>query len=909
MMRGGAGAGLIPVNPRGGRGAQYGEDMSLRNLDALFAPRAIVLVGASDAPRSVGATVMRNLIAGGFAGAIHPVNPKHRQVAGRPCYVRVADLPDRPDLAVVCTPAATVPRVVEELGQAGARAAVVMSAGLDRTQKDSMLAAAKPNLLRVLGPNGMGLIVPALGINASFAHRGAPPGRIAFVSQSGALMTAVLDWAVTRGIGFSKIVSLGEGADVDCGDVLDYLAGDPETGAILLYLEAVTAARKFMSAARAAARNKPVIVVKSGRVPEGARAAFSHSGALAGADAVYDAAIRRAGMLRVDTTEALFDAVETLARSKPPPGDRLAIVTNGGGPGVMAADALVEQGGRLATLSEATLARLDAVLPPTWSRANPIDVIGDAPVERYVDTLAALADTRDADAVLLLHAPTAIVPSAEIAASVVAHAEAIRRPLLTCWIGGDGVGAARGACERAELPTFDTPEGAVRAFLQMVDYARNQAMLTRVPPAPVHDVSPDASAARELVRAAVASGRDTLDPAQSLALLRAFGVPVAEAQVAPDVDRAVEAATRIGFPVALKIVSAQISHKSDVGGVRLALPSAQGVRDAASEMLSRACAMRPDATVDGFLVQRMVRREGALELLAGLADDPVFGPVVVFGQGGTVAERVADRALALAPLDDFLARDLIGRTRVAKLLDAFRDRPAADVDALVKTLVALSRLAADCPEVVELDINPLLASDLGVLALDARVRLDPSRRGAERFSILPYPQQLGRAVEWRGETIGVRPIRPDDAEAHLAFFDALEADDVRNRMFIRLRELPRSQLARLTQIDYDREMAFIATRDRPDGGPETLGVVRALADPDNVQAEFAIIVRSDLKRHGLGRLLLERMIEYLRARGTQRVVGETLVDNAGMRDLARSLGFALSFDATHGTTRLSRELR
>jgi acetyltransferase len=874
--------------------------VTVRNLEFFFKPRSIAVIGASSRPHSVGDTVLRNLVTGSFAGPIMPVNPRYRELAGRAVCATVRELPITPDLAVICTPAVTVPQLVAELGARGTRAAVVITSGLgapsgqgDSTLKDAMLEAAAPHLLRILGPNCIGLLVPAIGMNASFAHTDALPGSVAFVSQSGALVTAVLDWAKSRSIGFSKFISIGDSADVDFGDLIDYLASDEETSAILLYVESIRAARKFMSAARAAARNKPVIVVKAGRVAEGAKAAASHTGALAGADDVYDAAIRRAGMLRVLTTEDLFDAVETLARSKPLHGDQLAIVTNGGGPGVMATDALVLGGGRLASLSPRSLERLDTALPATWSHANPVDIGGDAPVDRYVEALRALLDDPQCDAVLFLHSPTAIVPSADIAVAVAAVAAPSAKPVFACWLGGNAVREARAIFARHAIPDYDTPENAVRAFLQAVEYRRNQDLLLEVPPATANTTAHDQQMARDTVRWTLAGGQRILAEADSKSVLRAYGIPVVETRIAASIAESVRCADALGYPVALKIVAPQITHKSDVGGVALDLQDADAVTAAATAMQARVQRARPDATLSGFTVQNMVRRPAAHELIAGLATDSVFGPVILFGAGGTAVEVVGDRAVGLPPLNAVLAHDIVSRTRIAKLLAGYRDHPAADIDAICETLVRIAELAADIPEIVELDINPLLADDQGVIALDARIVVTrASEAGVARFAIKPYPAELEESIEWNGEIVLLRPIRPEDAAQHRAFFDALTPEDIRSRMVIRTRDLNATQLGRLTQIDYDREMAFIAVAARPDG-PATLGIVRMIADPDNRTAEFAIIVRSACKGRGLGFILLGKMIRYCRSRGTRRLVGEASADNERLIALVRRYGFTV----------------
>ena len=889
--------------------------MSVRNLDHLFQPRSIAVIGASDRERSIGALVMRNLLAAGFAGPVWPVNPRRAEVAGLPAFVDVASLPAVPDLAVLCTPAPTVPELIDALGAKGTRAAIVLTAGLNgqrvadgRTLQQAMLDAARPHLLRVLGPNCLGLLVPGAQLNASFAHTQARAGKLAFVSQSGALATAMLDWANSRGIGFSHFISLGDSADVDVGDVLDYLASDGQTSAVLMYLESVRAARKFMSAGRAAARNKPVVVVKAGRAPEGARAAASHTGALSSADAVIDAALRRAGMLRVDTLEDLFDAAETIAHARPLRGERLAIVTNGGGAGVLAADAVSLQGGTLATLSDATRQALDAQLPATWSHANPIDLIGDAPIERYTAALATLLAADEVDAVLFMHAPTAVVPSLQIAQACIPLMRTAAKPVLSCWLGAAVVQEAAQACEAAGVPTYATPERAVTAFVRRVQYQRNQVALLQTPQSSVLPFVPDHARARSVIDGALAEGRDLLNEIEAKALLDAYRIPIVPTRVARSIDEAVALAGDIGHPVVLKILSPQVSHKSDVGGVALALADDAAVRRAAQAMAERLQALRPDARLDGFTVQAMVRRPRAHELLIGVAHDAAFGPLLMFGQGGTAVEVLKDNATALPPLNNVLALDLVSRTRVAKLLAGYRDRAAADMAAITGTLLAVSQMVCDLPELVELDINPLLADDQGVIALDARVRLQRAQGSpGDRLAILPYPAELEQTLQLHGVSITLRPIRPEDEPRLVAFYAHATPADMRLRFFLMRREVPHSELARFSQIDYDRDMTFIAL---PPEGTELpmLGEVRACCDPDNQRAEFAIQIATDWQHQGLGHAMLTRMLEHLRRRGVREVWGECLVENQGMAALARDLGFTVSHGATGGLYALHRML-
>ncbi len=867
--------------------------MSIRHLDRLLNPSSVAVYGASTRPNSVGATIWRNLRAGGFAGALYPVNPKHAALDGVTAYARTADLPAVPDLAVICTPPDTVAPLVAELGAFGTRAAIVVTAGLTKDQKQAVLDAARPHTLRLLGNNCIGSMSPRIGLNATFAHADALPGQIAFVSQSGALVTAVLDWAKARGIGFSHMVSLGEHIDVDFGDLLDHLATDAATRAILLYVESVSAPRKFMSAARSAARNKPVIVVKAGRTAHGVKAAASHTGALAGSDTVYDAAIRRAGLLRVDTLQELFTAAQTLARFAGNRSEALTILTNGGGAGVMAADAAEREGVELAEPSAELLATLDAALPFNWSRANPIDIIGDAPVERYTAALAALLATPDSGALLFVHAPTAIVRSDDIARACVPLLRAAPSRVMGCWLGDGAVSEARRLFEAAGVPDYPTPEEAVHAFSMLQTFRRNQATLLETPSASENPL-PDVAAARAHLDRALAEGRAWLSEAEAKAVLAAYGIPVVPTVLtAPTPEAAVAAAKSMQWPLALKIVSPEITHKSDVGGVRLGLEDEAALADAAVQMLQRVQRARPDARLTGFTVQSMVHRSGAYELIVGASVDAVFGPVILCGEGGTAVEVTADSAIALPPLNRSLARELVSRTRISRRLAGYRDRPPVKADALHDVLIAVSQMLADLPHLAELDINPLWVDEKGVLALDARIRVSPTPvAGAANFAIRPYPARWVKTMQWENQRVTVRPIRPEDEGQHRRFLEQLAPEDVRMRVFYTRRELPHSELARLTQIDYDREMAFIAEVPGADG-PQTLGVARAVSDPDNTEAEFAVIVRSDLKARGLGTLLMATLEDYLRQRGTQRLFGQVLRENAAMLQLARSEGYTV----------------
>ena len=888
--------------------------MSVRNLEYLSRPKSIAVIGASDRAGSVGATVLRNVVAGGFAGPIYPVNPAHGYVQGMRVYADAASLPQAPDLAVIATPPATVPALISALGARGTRAAVVLTAGLSaacdahgKTLSSAMLECARPHLMRILGPNTVGLLAPGLGINASFAHTTALPGNLAFVSQSGGMTTGVLDWAKSRGIGFSHFISLGDSADVDFGDVLDYLASDGRTRAILLYVESITAARKFMSASRAAARNKPVLLVKAGRAPAGARAAASHTGALAGADDVYEAAIRRAGMLRVDTIQELFDMVETLALAQPVKGNRLAIMTNGGGPGVMAADAMEMRGGQLARLSEKTLQQLQSALPATWSRGNPVDIVGDANAPRHTAALEALLADNGNDAILFIHAPTAVVASTDVARACAALVKGQR--VLACWLGADAVAEARKIFESQGVPCYNTPEQAVSAFLQLAAYHRNQQLLMQTPPSIPRDFTPDAAAARSIISEALSNRREWLTEADTRRVLAAYRIPVARTCSAADAEAAVQAATGMGFPVALKIVSPQIIHKSDVGGVALNLANAGEVRHAATAMARRARERVPQAEIAGYTVQEMIVKPRAHEVIVGAAMDAVFGPVILFGQGGVAVEVIADRAVGLPPLNMMLAADMVSHTRVSRLLDGYRGRPAANRDALHFALVQVSQLVTDVADISEIDINPLLLDEHGVIALDARIRIAKYPRATmDRLAIRPYPSELEERVMVMGREVLLRPIRPEDEPQHAQFLRRVDAEDMQLRFFHAVRVLTHDQLARFTQIDYDREMAFIACVDEGKTTAETWGVVRAITDPDNASAEFAILVRSDRKGQGLGSLLMKKIIHYCAARGTGVLNGAVLHGNERMLAMARELGFSLNYGNDLGLVQLTMPL-
>jgi acetyltransferase len=866
--------------------------MTIRNLDRVLAPRRVAVIGASPRPRAVGHIVLANMRAAGFIGTLMPVNPRESEIEGLRAYPDVASLPEDPDLAVIATPPDSIPGLIAQLAQRGCAGAVVITAGFGEggaeegmRLRNAMLDAARPANLRIIGPNCLGMVAPGAHVNASFSSMPARDGGIACFTQSGAIASTLMDWAFSNAIGFRYLVSLGDMTDVDFGDMLDYVATDAATKAVLLYVESVTSARKFMSAARAAARSKPVIVVKSGRHPAAAAAARSHTGALAGSDAVYDAAFRRAGLLRVRGLGDLFSAAETLSRSTSPRrGERLAILTNGGGFGVLATDAWIDTGGTMAELSAATMAALDAGLPPTWSHANPIDIIGDADAKRYDTALAALLTDPGVDTVLALNCPTGVASPREAEDGVLSAWS--RRPgyaspnLAACWLTTQDADSIRGRFTEVGIPSFATIESAIAGCADLAEYARNQRLMLRVP-AQGEGAEPamDVTKAKRLIDA---SQRPWMDSADAKQLIAAHGVPVVPLLSVTTPEEAGRAADEMGGTVVLKIRSSTVLHKSDVGGVVLDLSGADAVRAAAESMLQRI------EGVEGFTVEAMAQRPGAFELIIGASVDPTFGPVILFGQGGVGVEAISDTTLALAPLDLVLARGMIERTRISRLLRGFRGRKAVNLDALAAALVSVSRLVLDHPEVMELDINPILADAQGVIAVDARVKLgDPAQR--MQSAIVPYPRELESDLVLRdGEVAHLRPIRPDDATLLQRFHGVISPEDVRMRYHGSVRELSGVLLMRLTQIDYDREMALIGFRD---GDEMPLGVVRMHAEPDRSSAEFAILVRSDLHGHGLGTGMMRRLIEVARQRGLSRLVGSILRDNTRMLHLVRELGF------------------
>ena len=889
-------------------------------LAPLLAPLSATLVGATEREGALGRLVWQNLYACGLRGALRPVNPKHEKVFGQRCYARLRDLPEPPELAVFVAPARTLPGLIDEAGRAGIRAAVVLSSGFgeagpsgQRLQQD-MLVAARAHGLRLLGPNCLGLMRTDVGLNATFSPVGAASGGLALVSQSGAICTAVLDWARPAGVGFSSVVSLGGAADIDFGEVLDFLVEDHSTEAILMYVEGIRDGRRFISALRAAARVKPVVALKVGRHASGSRAASSHTGALVGSDAVFDAALRRSGTVRVRTYTQLVAAARLLAACRGRGGGSLAIVTNGGGPGVMAADSATDNGVRLATLAAPTIERLDAVLPAQWSRANPVDIVGDAPAQRFADATQTVLEDPGVDALLVMYSPVAVTPPADAARAVVDGMRRANRQkaVLGAWLGDLRPGDARQYLESQGIPNFYTPENAVEAFSYLCAYQRNQAQLLEVPPVlstSAHAAAPNLAAAASIRDAALSSGRTLLSEHESKAVLRAFGIPVPASIPVTSRDEAVAAARTIGFPVAMKVLSPDITHKSDVGGVRLNIKDVDQAAIAYDAMLRQVGSARPQARIDGAVVQPMLSYAHAREVLIGVATDPVFGPVISFGAGGVSVEAVRDTAIALPPLNTSLAAELIARPRVARLLEGYRDVPAADVEALAALLTGVSTLVCMAPWVRELDLNPVLAHPGGAAIADARIVIDPGRVQAlaryGHMAIHPYPAELEGILQLRdGRRLAVRPMRPEDAGLERAFVRQLSEQSRYLRFHDRLAELSPHMLARFTQLDYDRELALVVL---PADLSAFAAVGRYVPNPDGVSAEFALAVADAWQGLGLGRALLERLCALAKAAGYRALEGHILSENADMLGLAQHLGFRET-GRGHGVITVARPL-
>ena len=883
--------------------------MSTYSLEYFFNPKSVAVIGGSPRERSLGAAVLRNLQSTGFAGPLGLVNSRYREIEGVASVAHVEDLGWTPDLVVIAAPPSKVVGLAQAAAELGTRAAIVLGTDLGHgpgSPAKRLAAMARTHGLRLIGPNGLGIIAPHARLNASFSAHQPPKGDIAVISQSAAIAAALVEWGAGRSVGFSAVASLGDELDVDFADLLDFFARDYRTRAIVLYVESIRDARKFMSAARAAARLKPVVVVKSDRHARPKTQPQTHSAMLAAPDAVYAAAFQRAGMLRVLALDELFAAAETLGRVDTFPGPRLAIFANGRGTGMLAADRLRDMGGMLAALGDEGMEPIRAIASAVWPGTNPVDINGGVDNAAYAAGFTALANDPGNDAILVLNVPTALVPT-EVRAQALADARralpgtVARKPVLAVWLGANDAAIER--LSSARIPTYATEADAVRGFMYLVRHREAKTTLMETPPSLPDDLLVDTVTARETVAAALADGRAWLNPVEVARVLGAYGIPITPVVPARDADEAARLAEPMlaeGGAVAVKVLSPDITHKSDIDGVRLNLATAASVREAAASILAHARAARPAARIEGVTLHPMAMRPKARELIAGVVDDATFGPVVVFGRGGTAVEMINDKALELPPLDLRLAHEMIGRRRVSRVLKAYRDMPAADERAVALVLVKLAQLTADVPDIREIDINPLLADKDGVIAVDARIGVSALARlhkgpGHPRFAIRPYPKEWERDVELgHGRHVFVRPVRPEDEALFRTFFTRVSDEDLRMRFFQAMRHFSHEFIAQLTQLDYARSIALVAID--PDTG-EMLGAVRLLADANYDHGEYAILVRSDLKGHGLGWRLMQIMIEYARWLGLRSVVGEVLQENRTMLEMCKALGFKVAPNA------------
>ncbi|MEW8331478.1 MAG: bifunctional acetate--CoA ligase family protein/GNAT family N-acetyltransferase [Candidatus Thiodiazotropha sp.] len=878
--------------------------MQSHYLTPLFSPKSIAMFGASDRKNSVGEVVFRNLKSAGFKGEIYPINLKHDKVQGVKAYKSIEAVGKAVDLAVVATPAQTIPAIVQACGEHGVKAMIVLSAGFRETGatgrrlEEKTVELAKEYGIRFIGPNCLGLIRPDQGINITFGNNNASAGNLALVSQSGAICTAILDWAEVNEVGFSTVISTGIGADLDFGDYLDYLVSDPRTDSILLYVEGIKNARRFMSGLRAAARIKPVIVLKVGRHAAGAEASMSHTGALVGSDETFEAALSRSGVLRVETVSQLFSAAKALSSRYRVYGDRLAIITNGGGPGVMAADRASDLNIELAEFNDDTIEKLNKALPDVWSHGNPVDIIGDAPPERYRAAIDTCLNDPGVDGTIVILTPQAMTEPEEVAKALIGLADHHKKPILTSWMGGTQVESARKLFNNAKLPTFRTLENAVDAFSYLSSYQKNQRLLLQTPAkSSRRHIEPDTEGARLIIESALSEQRKVLSEPESFALLCAFRINAVRNGIARSANEALILAESIGFPVAMKIYSPDISHKSDAGGIRLNINNAQVVRSTYRDLIEQVKESRPEARIEGVTVEQMYQSPNGRELLIGIVRDPVFGPVISFGSGGTAVEVMGDSAIALPPLNRRLASDLIDRTKAAKLLGQFRHMPPSNREALIDVLLRVSTMACELPWIQEMDINPLIVDDRDAVAVDARIRVDfprPSTDPYNHLAIHPYPVNLVNRTQLpNGTNIVIRPIRPEDADLEQNFTRQLSDEAKYFRFMSSIQELTPEMLTRFTQIDYHNEMALIAVTEEGDHEIE-LGVARYVTNPDRKSCEFALVVSDQWQRQGIGHKLMHQLMEVARDRGLEKMEGEVLSNNFKMLDLMKSLYFHIT---------------
>jgi acetyltransferase len=882
-------------------------------LQKLFNPKSVAVIGASDRPGSVGLVLIRNLLSGSYGGKVFPVNIRHDVIHGRPAFRSVADIKEPIDLAVIATPAESVPDLINQCGKAGVEAAVILSAGFievggegsKRFEKIRKIAS-KYNM-RILGPNCIGFINPLLGLNATFLNHKTLPGRIVLISQSGALGSSILDWASEQNVGFSHFVSVGSMIDIGFHDLIDYFGMDPHTSSILIYMETLQDARKFMSAARAFSRSKPIIVLKSGKSQEGARATLFHTGALAGNDEAFSAAFHRAGIVRVNTISQLFHCAQALAMQPRPDDNRLAIITNAGGAGVLATDFLIQSGGRLARLSRETIRRLSEALPPNWSKSDPIDIMGDATPERFSKALSIALDDKEVDGVLVIFAPQGIGNPEEVAKAVGRVSHLSRKPILATWMGEKEVLHAREILENEKVPNYRYPEDAIEVFLLMCSYTLNLQLLHETPREIPRMFTPDKAEVQRIIDEALEEGRQSLSEQESKAILTAFEIPVAEGRLVSSETAAVIAAKQIGFPIVMKAELNVSVHKSDFGGIQYPIYTPQQAKMAFTQLVEAARSGRPNDVLRGILIEPYVHKR--FELIIGSRKDPIFGPVIVFGMGGVAVEVFQDRNVGIPPLNMALATRLIEGTKIHSLLKGYRAEKGIDLAAVQFVLYKFAYLVMDFPEIAEIEINPFAVDEHGGMVLDAKVMLEkPSfnkrRQPYAHLVVSPYPGQYSREVKLKnGQTALLRPIRPEDEPLEAEMFTVLSKETVYFRFFGYVPHVTHELLIRFTQIDYDREMAIIAeVQETPGGPPRMAGVVRLVGDAWNENAEYAIVVADPWQGQGLGAKMTDFILEIARERGIRMIYASVLSNNDGMIRIFDKYGFSFrqeGYEAFH----------
>lgn len=883
--------------------------MAIKKLDSIFRPKRIALIGVSNNPDSVGGITLRNLVGGGYNGVVYPVNPKREAVFGIPCYPDVKSLPKTPDLAVIMTAAKWVPQLVKDCGEAGIHGLIIMSAGFKESGEEgkkleAQVKAEKAKFpdMRIIGPNCLGILVPGLSMNVSFADGMPKKGHVAFISQSGALCTSVLDWAYESNIGFSYFVSIGNSMDVSFGDLIDYFGQDPNTKSIVLYVESVEDARTFMSAARAFSREKPIIVYKSGRFPESAAAAASHTGAMASEDSIYDAVFRRAGLARVFDFGNIFDFTDLVGRKRIPKGNRLAIVTNAGGPGVMATDSLISMGGKLVKLSDETMQKLNDYLPPFWSHGNPVDVLGDATPERFARATEIVLEDEWVDAVLVLLTPQAMTDPTATAQAITEMAAKTTKSVMAAWLGGKAMRDGIQIFNKSGISSYPTPEQAIRAFMTLSDYSKNQEMLYETPRELPVSFQYDRLELRKKYLSEVFPKAKILNEDDSKMLVNDYGIDTTHPTPAASEDEAVKIAKKKGYPVVLKIYSPDITHKSDVGGVALNIKNEEMVRATFRNMVKTAAEKRPDAKIDGVTVQKMVDSKDGIELILGTKKDPVFGTVMLVGMGGTTAELFKDKRLEFPPLNERLARQMLKSLQIYPLLKGWRGDAPKNIDKLIEVMIRMSYLAADYPEIEELDINPLIVTPNDVIALDARIVVDEDKlkEPAKEYSHLilrPYPESLISKCELKdGSEVTLRPIRPEDEPMWLELLGSCSKESIYHRFRYDFYFDSHKVASQFCFIDYDREIAIVAEHEKEDGTKELIGVGRLIADPDVEVMEYAILITDTWQKKELGFTLTNYCLDIAKGRGIKKLAAETTRDNKPMISVFRKLNFKIRFN-------------